>query len=935
MAQGDFFSDLSNAADKLNQAAKDGVINNSTQEQQMERMLEMYEAINAKKEAGFKWDLKSETIGANIRRWGKGMVDDANNLKKAKKGLKIQQEGINKLNDLELKLIKEGKKETAELVKKKKEQAVLEKEISQVNLNVAKSASSKLGSVMAGFSNFGKSAINLFSPLSGIFSFILGTVFSIGKSLFNILLPIEKAWKMFLEMQKAIGGLSADIGLTNKEYMGLLSRMPMLYSDIAGYGGKIEDIATIIGTFSKNTGKNRLFSNEEIEGIVKLGYSTGLGVDGVTEMVSEFDNLGYSLAKTMKTADKGRKVAAKFSINQTQLLKTTTDVVKNLTGTAFGRSVEDLTKLSAKAQSLRFNLAESVSSFKDAFFSPEKAVEAAAKIQVLGGEMAQQFGDFGSLMYGSMNDADGMSERLMDSVKNLAVKNKNGEFIIPPAQRQILKEQMEALGQNYAEVTKAGIEQARTADKLMELSRTSGSLTNFNDDDQQALANLMTLGKNGYEIKMPNGISKLVSTITSEDQLKNILSARQANENAAQERLNLSERFSIVLDRFAIGLTPLFTKLNEFLADTGTLQKIEDLGRAISTQMIPFIEGIFAPGGTVDTGLRFFLNDFDKFLVDAKKMMDGEGDFFTKIKGVFTTMVKFVVDTILPYVQYIFGNILTAMKDIPAIGPAMNTAGQQLIAKSFQVGKDAEGKPTYNKGTVGMAGGSTEANKLIDVAKKNLTESESSNNFFTRAGSSILNLLEGTANSIVAGGGEYMNAVHGTAFDTEGAQSAARIALELSGAQIVDAFGGAFSKGLDKNSFEMAARDRMRVDEGYNASADDHLKHIGVQDAMLYSDGRLIKGSKGDAIAFIDEMAYGKAHNQSSNNNSSTTMTVNVSGTIEHDTPNGTKNITAKQLYDSDPQMFNQFIKSTMAKGDYGSGNYIVDFGVTPVNDIG
>ena len=83
MAQGDFFSDLSNAADKLNKAVKDGVINNATQEEQMGRMLEMYEAINAKKAAGFQWDLKSETIGANIRRWGKGMVDDANNLKKA------------------------------------------------------------------------------------------------------------------------------------------------------------------------------------------------------------------------------------------------------------------------------------------------------------------------------------------------------------------------------------------------------------------------------------------------------------------------------------------------------------------------------------------------------------------------------------------------------------------------------------------------------------------------------------------------------------------------------------------------------------------------------------------------------------------------------------------------------------------------------------
>ena len=49
-----------------------------------------------------------------------------------------------------------------------------------------------------------------------------------------------------------------------------------------------------------------------------------------------------------------------------------------------------------------------------------------------------------------MNNADGMAEKLITSAKSLAIKNKNGDFIIPPAQRQILRETAEALGQNYA-----------------------------------------------------------------------------------------------------------------------------------------------------------------------------------------------------------------------------------------------------------------------------------------------------------------------------------------------------------------------------------------------------------------------------------------------------------------------------------------------------
>jgi len=922
---------MANAQQSLSDARANGLITAQQEEDHMMKMVSFYEAINAKKAAGREWDLKNQTILQNISRFGKQMVEDAENLRDAKKNLKKSAEEIKKLDETANKLEAKGNKLAADMVKKKKAQLELEHEIAEVNVETAKTASSKMGGAMNMISKIGGGISTQFSGIGSIFSGILGTAFNLAKSLFDIILPIEKAFKMFLEMQKVVGGVAADIGLTYKEYRNLLAQMPTLYNEIVGYGGKIEDIGKIIKGFSDETGKNRLFSKEEITDIVKLGYSTGLGVEGVTNMVAEFDNLGISLGTTMKTAEKGRQVAAKFNINQTKLLKTTTDVVKNLTGTAFGRSVEDLTKLAAKAESLRFNLAESISSFKDAFFSPEKAVEAAAKIQVLGGEMAQQFGDPFSLMYESMNNADGMAEKLIASAKNLAVKNKNGEFIIPPAQRQILREQAEALGQDYDQIVNAAIEQAKVGDKMIALTKSGANLMGFDEDQKQQLSNLMTLNKGGqYEIKMPNGVSELVSNITSEDQLKNILAQRKASDTAAQNRLTLQERLNIVLDRFAIGLTPLFEKLNGFLEDEGTLKKIEDLGKGIAEKLIPFIDQLFTPGGKLDTGIKFFLQNFNGFLDEVKGIMSGKGTFWEKIKGIFSSFVDFATKTILPYIQYVFGNIFTALKDVPGIGDALNTAGEQLIAKSFQYEgkKDKDGNPIYNKGTVGMAGGEAAANKILESAKGNLSKSESSNNIFTRAISSVGNLLTGTGHSIAAGAQGLFG------YDSTEQQRSARIDLELSGAQIVDAVGGLFSESLDNNSFEMAARDKMRTTEGYNKV--DYLDQIPVKDAMVYANGQYIKGGKGDAVAFLDEMAFGKAYkNSMGGGGTSTTVTVNVSGVIEHDSPSGKRSITAKQLYDSDPEMFGSFIKATMAKNDYGSANYIVDFGVVPISDIG
>ena len=896
MAQGDFFSNLKNAQQSLSDARANGLITAQQEEDHMMKMMSYYEAINAKKAAGREWDLKNQTILQNISRFGKQMVEDANNLKDAKKNLKKTTEEIKKLDETANKLEQRGNKLAADMIKKKKAQLELEKEIAEVNVETAKTASGKMGSAMAGISGVGKTIGTQFSGIGSIFSGILSTAWNLGKALFDIIFPIEKAWKMFLEMQKVVGGVAADIGLTYKEYRNLLAQMPTLYNEIVGYGGKIEDIGKIIKGFSDETGKNRLFSKEEITDIVKLGYSTGLGVEGVTNMVAEFDNLGISLGTTMKTAEKGRQVAAKFNINQTKLLKTTTDVVKNLTGTAFGRSVEDLTKLAAKAESLRFNLAESISSFKDAFFSPEKAVEAAAKIQVLGGEMAQQFGDPFSLMYDSMNNADGMAEKLIDSAKNLAVKNKNGEFIIPPAQRQILKEQAEALNQNYETIQNAAIEQAKTADKLNALAKSGKNLMGFDEDQKQQLSNLMTLNKDGqYEIKMPNGVSELVSNITGEDQLKNILSQRKASEDAAQSRLTLQERLNIVLDRFAIGLTPLFTNLARFLEDEGTLKKIEDLGKGIADGLIPFINDLFSPGGFLETGIKDFLSKFNTFMDHIRDIMNGEGTFFGKIGKIFGEIASFVMKGILPYVEFTFGHILKTLGDALDIDLIKN-AGEQMISGSFVT----DGK--RNEALIAMAGGEKAVQQQMGRGNRARAENNDTGGF-TYGGYAATGAAAGAAiGSIIPGVGTAIGALVGGA-------------------------GGLITAGL---------QDIFETDDNPKQQHYQLPPVENVNDAVLYSDGRVFKGGKGDAVAFLDEMAFGQAYKSAmTGGGTNTTVTVNVSGVIEHDSPSGKRSITAKQLYESDPQMFGEFIKTTMAKNDYGSGNYIVDFGVAPISDIG
>jgi hypothetical protein len=919
MAQADFFNNLDGALNKLTDARKKGIISQQQEEDHINKMLSMYDAINAKKAAGREWDLKTQSIWGNLKRFAKEMAEDADNLKKAKKNLKKTEDEIVNLGKVANELEKRGNKEAAKLVKKKKEQKELEKEIQEVNYQTAKGSVSGLGKAFDLFGKVGGTLTNIFGGLFSLFGSILGVAWDIGKAIFKIIFPIERAWKLFLEMQKVVGALSADIGMTSKEYYQLLDAMPTIYNEILEYGGKIEDVGKIIKGFSEATGKNRIFSTKEITDIVNLGNSTGLAVEGITKMVAEFDNVGYSLGTTLKVAQKGRNEAARFNINQTKLLQTTTDVVKALTGSGFGRSVEGLTKLAAKAESLRFNLAESIKSFKDAFFSPEKAVEAAAKIQVLGGEFAQMFGDPFQLMYDSMNNADGMAEKLITSAKSLAIKNKNGDFIIPPAQRQILRETAEALGQNYDDIVNAGIEQAKTADKLNNLTKTTGSLIGFSDDDQQALANLMTVNDKGqYEIKMANGVSQLVSNITSQDQLKQILAQRTANDEAAKQRLTLQDRFNNILERFAIGLTPLFTELNKLLADSGLLNEIETLGKEIAATLIPLMRDLFSPGGKFRTGMDMFLAGFKGFITDIRAIMgDKNKSFFDKIGTIFDKVIRFVLDGVMPYVKVIFGEILKSMKEVPYVGESLWKAGIKMEMGDEKTRKITENIGIDNKGA------------LTEIVKNFRKEDEDSSffgDFFGGLGNGIMGVLDGAGGLVTSAMG--MESVAQDFYQTSGAR------FRRSGADFADAFtgGNEYKQALttealkgggytDRKFLELAGLDAVPESMGAEMSQ--------VQDALALSNGKILSGNAGSAMALISELNANKYSNAT--NSSEQTITVVVNGEIEAKTKSGVQKINAKEFYDSDPVMMGEWIKRTMSQNDGGTANYIVDFGISPI----
>jgi len=189
-----------------------------------------------------------------------------------------------------------------------------------------------------------------------------------------------------------------------------------------------------------------------------------------------------------------------------------------------------------------------------------------------------------------------------------------------------------------------------------------------------------------------------------------------------------------------------------------------------------------------------------------------------------------------------------------------------------------------------------------------------------------MGVLDGAGGLVTSAMG--MESVAQDFYQTSGAR------FRRSGADFADAFtgGNEYKQALttealkgggytDRKFLELAGLDAVPESMGAEMSQ--------VQDALALSNGKILSGNAGSAMALISELNANKYSNAT--NSSEQTITVVVNGEIEAKTKSGVQKINAKEFYDSDPVMMGEWIKRTMSQNDGGTANYIVDFGISPI----
>jgi hypothetical protein len=895
--QGDIASAIDEMVKKLQVNTAASANSQQIIEGHVQNVIDTYNDAIAQKKEMYQWDAKNESLWGYFKRVQKEKEKIYKERQKRKNNIQFLEEQINHYKEKENKAINNHKNELGQALFKRRAQLEIEKNVKEAMDSVAdtvetgaKSGNPYLAAIMV----VGGVIIGAAKMLFNVAVSIVKVGFSFLSNILGADFGFSAVYEKFLKMQKLVGGISADSGLLAQESVKFLNKMPMIMQEVLDVGGSIEQVGEAYEGYNKLTNRNRVFSGVEFKSIIELGLGTGLGVSAASELVGNFENLGYSLDRTLKFTSFVRDKTMAVSQNQTKVLKKTSETITELTGFGIEKGLEGMVKLVIKTQKARIDVKKSVGAFKDAFTDPETAIEVAATARLLGGKFATYFSDPFMLMAKSIEDPLQLTADLMEVVKGKAFKGRNG-FQISPADRELIREFAKSIGQDADELFNAAIEDAKYTDKIEALRKRNVSTFGLTDEQNELLTNLMTLNEDGsYSIRLSNGVIQRLENIPGNTEIYAILNQERKNQQSALLRNSLAERIGIVVDRFTTAFSQVFVELNNLLTNHNTLNNLDETVKAISSEMIIFLDKAFSEGGSFRQNLMQIFNTMsiimDKILSIWKDPKKEFGEKFSEtiyefLDGLdigFKPILKFAGGFLLEKIGKLIDNATLGVTSLEKSGLEMQknaliVAGQDSVLFKTQQENLVEKITIYNEknGGMDMTGLTNKSGAKMIEASAHIIAKNMQKNAFKTVGKRIPGL--GLAIGVFDAIGQAMDGDYGQA----------TIALASGIASTVPGVGTLVSIGLD------ATNAYIDYSSGDNVINKDGL--------MIKTEDKIIKGRKDDALLLFDQKAT-----QSAQDNLSIKkpiVTLNLTGTIDmtqHDLDdNGIKdatNIVSKQI---------------------------------------
>lgn len=307
-------------------------------------------------------------------------------------------------------------------------------------------------------------------------------------------------------------------------------------------GGNLEDAVKNFEQINKTLGRTTYLSSSVLTNIEAI-QKFGVGDDTIQSFAKFFDKVGGGMEASIQQQMTLVNTAKNYGLNVGQFLGTVAGKLDLVNKYGFPKGVSDLASMVAKSQVLGDTLSIAQGFADQIMDSPEKAYEAAAQLQTLGGSFSK-LGDGARLLYLAQNDLKGLNDELINATKGIATFNsETGQAEIGQAERMRIREVAKTFGGNADVITEAALKMVKQ-EQIIKGLNFNPNIAGMSDEDKQTLANYAELGKGGVVTIKGEEIggldSKSISEIMTGLQGKGSQLSSDADKNVQMIQSNMS-----------------------------------------------------------------------------------------------------------------------------------------------------------------------------------------------------------------------------------------------------------------------------------------------------------------------------------------------------------------------------------------------------------
>jgi hypothetical protein len=255
----------------------------------------------------------------------------------------------------------------------------------------------------------------------------------------NFLMTTAAQYNYAQEIAKEYRGLVKSIGLGAASSKLMTDNFKKALPTVLEMGLTQEDLGRVYETMAETSGRITPISAEDAEAIASVAAGTGMMASDAADMGEAFSLMGVSATEMEDSLMETYKSAQSMGLNATKVIKTLQVNMRSMQSYSFAGGVKGMTEMAKQAVKMRLDVSD-VLNMADKFYQPEAAIEAAANLQMLGGDIAEAFGDPFETMYLARNKPEELAKKVGEMTENMMQFNEEtGEYEFPAEVRMQLK----------------------------------------------------------------------------------------------------------------------------------------------------------------------------------------------------------------------------------------------------------------------------------------------------------------------------------------------------------------------------------------------------------------------------------------------------------------------------------------------------------------